>query len=45
MVSVAGVVIAVTSLRAIEIFKYSSLKPSVQELRKTISEEIKDHPS
>jgi hypothetical protein len=33
---VAGVVIAVTSARAIEIFKYSSLKPSVQELRKML---------
>ena len=33
MVSVVGVVIAVTSLRTIEIFKYSSLKPSEQELK------------
>jgi len=29
---VVGVVIAVTSLRTIEIFEYSSLKPSEQEL-------------
>jgi len=36
-VSVVGVVIAVTSLRTIEIFKYSSLKPSLQELRKMLN--------
>jgi len=32
VVSVVGVVIAVTSLRTIEIFEYFSLKPSLQEL-------------
>ena len=32
MVSVVGVVIAVTSLRTKENFEYSSLKPSEQEL-------------
>ena len=35
-VGVVGVVIAVTSVRAIKSFEYSSLKPSVQELRKML---------
>jgi len=38
VVSVVGVVIAVTSLRTIEIFKYSSSKPSVQELTMILKE-------